>query len=203
MIEIWYAPGTVALAALIALEEAGAEYRAHRLAMAQGAQRGADYLALNPKGRVPTLKTEEGVLTETPAILSWVAASYPAAGLMPADPFRAGKVQELCAYLCSTAHVSHAHGRRGARWSDDPAVIEGLKAKVGPNMAEHFTYLSDQIGAPWAMGDEYTVADPYLFTVARWLPGDGVPLEGLPRIAAHVERMQARPAVQRALAVMA
>jgi glutathione S-transferase len=203
MIQIWYAPGTIALASLIALEEAGADYAPMRLSFADNDQRSDAYLQINPKGRVPALVTAEGILTETPAILTWIAATHPAARLLPSDPFRAARVQEICAYLCSTVHVSHAHWRRGARWSDDPAVIDALRLKVPANMAEHFRYLSGRIEGPWVMGEDYTIADPYLFTLATWLERDEVDVATLPVIAAFRERMQARPAVQRALKVMA
>ncbi|MCR8722682.1 glutathione S-transferase family protein [Frigidibacter sp. ROC022] len=201
--QLYYAPGTVALAAVIALEEAGAAYDPLRLSFADGDQLQPAYLAVNPKGRVPALVTDDGVLTETPAILRYIAALYPEAGLLPSDPREAARVDELCAYLSATVHVSHAHRARGARWSDDPAVIEALKLKVPSNMAAHFSYLSGQLRGPWYLGEQYSLADAYLFTMERWLPGDGVDLAGLPKIAAHMARVEARPAVQRALAVTA
>ena len=199
--QLHYAPGTIALVSLIALEEAGADYTPVRLDFPAGQQRSGDYLRLNPKGRVPALVTDHGTLTETPAILTWIAATYPQAALMPADPFAAARVQELMAYLCSTVHPSHAHMRRGARWSDDPAVIEALKAKVPQNMAEHFAYLETRFHGPWAVGADYSVADPYLFVLAGWLGSGGVDIAAFPRIADHHARMLNRPAVQRALAI--
>jgi glutathione S-transferase len=92
--------------------------------------------------------------------------------------------------------------RRGSRWADNPAVIEGMKLKVVANMTEHFTYLSGLIHGPWVMGEAYSIADPYLYTISGWLPRDGVDLASLPSIAAHRARMDARPAVQRALKVL-
>ena len=91
---LYTATGTCALASHIALEDAGAEYRIVRLDFAGGDQRKPDYLAVNPKGRVPSLATERGVLTETPAILAYVAQRFPAAGLAPlADPFAFAEVR--------------------------------------------------------------------------------------------------------------
>jgi glutathione S-transferase len=199
--QLHYAPGTIALVSLITLEEAGADYTPVRLDFAAGEQRSGDYLNVNPKGRVPALAAESGVLTETPAILTWIAATHPQAALMPADPFAAARVQELMAYLCSTVHPSHAHRTRGSRWSDDPAVIEALKIKVPQNMADHFTYLENRFAGPWAMGPDYSVADPYLFVLAGWLGNDGVDITGFPKIAGHQARMLSRPAVQRAIAL--
>jgi glutathione S-transferase len=200
-LQLHFAPGTIALVSLIVLEEAGAPYTPVRLDFAAGAQRSDAYLHLNPKGRVPILVTDHGSLTETPAILTYLAATHPQAALTPADPFAAARVHELMTYLCSTVHPSHAHMRRGARWSDDPAVIEALKIKVPQNMADHFAYLEDRFAGPWAMGADYTLADPYLFVLAGWLGGDGVDIARFPKIAAHHARMGNRPAVRRALAI--
>lgn len=127
MLTLYYAPGTCALATHIALIDAGAPYQARRLDFTKEDQRKPDYLAVNPKGRVPALVTEHGVLTETPALLAYVAQRFPQAKLAPVDnPFAFAQVQEFNSYLCSTAHVAHAHLRRGARWVDasDTAAIE-------------------------------------------------------------------------------
>ena len=92
MLTLYYATDTCALASHIALKDAGADYRLHRISFATAQQRSDAYLALNPKGRVPALATPEGILTETPAILAYVAQAWPQAGLAPADPFRFAKV---------------------------------------------------------------------------------------------------------------
>ncbi len=198
--KLYYAPGAISLASLITLEEVGAPYEGVRLNMRAAAQRGPDYLAINAKGRVPTLVTGQGVLTETPAILTYLALKYPVAGLMPGDAFAAARVQEMMSFLASTVHVSHAHKYRGARWSDDPAVCEALKLKVTQNMADHFAYLEGRFDGPWAIGAAYTVADAHLYVLTSWAEEDGVPLSGFPKLAAHAAAMNARPAVQRALA---
>jgi len=85
MLKLYCAPGTCALASHISLEEAGAEYEAVRLNFADGEQRKPEYLAVNPKGRVPALVTDRGILTETPAILAFIAQSFPSARLAPLD----------------------------------------------------------------------------------------------------------------------
>ncbi|MBL8383201.1 MAG: glutathione S-transferase family protein [Burkholderiales bacterium] len=202
MLKLYYFPGTCALASHIALEEAGAGYEAVRVDFKQNEQRSAAYLAINPKGRVPALATEHGILTETPAILAYVAQRFPAARLAPADPFAFARAQSFNSYLCSTVHVAHAHKGRGARWSDDPAVIEGMKQKVTRNMADCFAYIeADLIAGPWVMGEDYGICDAYLFTIARWLDGDGVDVAAYPKVQAHMQRMAARAAVARVLAL--
>jgi len=122
--------------------------------------------------------------------------------LLPDDPFEAAKVHEINSYFGTTMHISHAHRVRGARWSDDPAVIEGMKLKVARNLTEQFGYVDGLLGAPWVAGD-YSIADPYFYVVARWAEGDGVDIGQYPKVAAHFTAMNARPAVQRALAVQA
>ena len=202
MITLYYAAGTCARASLVALAEAGADYRLVRLDFGQNEQRKPEYLAVNPKGRVPALATERGVLTETPAVLAFIAQSFPAARLAPlVDPFDFARMQAFNSYLCSTVHVAHAHGRRGARWADDPTAHESMRQKVTQNMLECFQLIeSGMFMGPWVMGDAYSVADAYLYTIASWLEGDGVDMALLPATQAHSQRMAQRPAVQRALA---
>src|SRR6201981_1708719 len=146
MFKLYYAPGTCALATHIALEEAGAPYEAILVDFRSQAQRSAEYLAVNPKGRVPALVTDAGTLTETPALLVFVAQRFPAAELAPlADPFALAQVQEFNSYLCATVHVAHAHGRRGTRWADDAAAGEAMKKKVPATMTECFTLIENKL----------------------------------------------------------
>jgi len=203
MLKLYYAPGTCALATHIALEEAGAPHEAVRVDFGSQAQRSADYLAVNPKGRVPALVTESGTLSETPALLLYVAQTFPAAELAPlADPFALAQVQEFNSYLCATVHVAHAHGRRGTRWADDSAAIEAMKRKVPASVTECAELIERKfLKGPWVMGDRYTIADPYLFTIAAWFEGDGVDTTKLPRTIEHRRRMLARPAVQKAVSI--
>lgn len=192
---------TCSLASHIALEEAGAQYEITRLDFGKSEQRSPSYLKVNPKGRVPALVTDQGILTETPAILYYIAQIHPTAHLAPADPFALAKMQAFNSYLCSTVHPAHAHKIRGARWSDDPAVIEALKIKVPHNVVECFTLIeSEYFQGPWVMGEQYTVADPYLYIIATWLEGDGVDAKRFPKVYDHRSRMGERPAVKKVLA---
>jgi glutathione S-transferase len=202
MLTLYVAPGTCALASLIALEEAGAPYRAVKLDFAAGEQRGEAYRRVNPKGRVPALATERGILTETPAILAYVAQAFPAAGLAPLDdPFAFAELQAFNSYLCSTVHVNHAHRPRGSRWADEETSLADMKRKVPETMTASMRLVEDDyLKGPWVLGERYSVADGYLFTLGNWLEGDGVEVGRLPRILDHRARMAARPAVQRARA---
>lgn len=200
MLTLHTAPGSCSRASHIALEEAGLDYEARFIDFAKADQRQPDFLAINPKGRVPALVTDHGVLTEGPAILAYVAGLAPQARLAPTDPFDFARMQAFNLYLASTIHVAHAHGRRAARWSDDPAARASMAAKVSENMRTGFDLIEADLTGDWVMGDAYSVADPYLFVFSGWLAGDGVDIARFPRVADHFERMSRRPAVQRVLA---
>lgn len=201
MLKLFYAKGTAALASHITLLELDAPFEGVEINVSAGEQRGADYLAINPKGRVPTLITDHGTLTETPAILSYLAQIHPAQNLALIDnPFAFARIQSLNSYFCSTVHVAHAKKTRGTRWTDDPGAIAALQARVTQNMTECFQLIEDELfEGPWAAGDCYSIADPYLFTVTRWAVRDDVDLARFPRVADHFARIQERPAVQTAM----
>jgi glutathione S-transferase len=201
MLKLYYAPNTCALATRIALEEAGLAYELVSIDFASSQQRSPEYLAINPKGRVPAMAGDRGVITENPALLLYVAQSAPAAKLAPLDdPFALAEMQAFNNYLSSTVHVAHAHGRRGTRWANEPASIEDMKRKVPETMTDCFEIIEHgMFKGPWAMGAQYTVADAYLFTMASWLEGDGVDVTRFPKVIDHRTRMAERPAVKRAL----
>jgi len=116
----YYALKTVSVASQIALEEAGADYDLHELDFSTTEQQSNDYLNVNPKGRVPALATKHGIITETPAILVYIAQTYPKAKLAPLnDHFQFAKMQAFNNYLSSTVHVNHAHKIRGNRWVEE------------------------------------------------------------------------------------
>jgi glutathione S-transferase len=202
MIKLYYAPHTCSLASHIALEETGAEYSTVRIDFGKEEQRSPEYLAVNPKGRVPAMVTDRGILTETPAMLAFIAQSFPRAQLAPlADPFAFAQVQAFNSYLCSTVHVAHAHRMRGRRWADDAAAIAEMKRKVPESVAACFDLVErEMLKGPWVMGEAYTVCDPYLFTLAQWLEGDGVDPKRFPKVADHRARMAERPAARNAIA---
>jgi len=202
MLRLYYAPHTCALATHLALEHAGAEYETVRVDFATTGQRAPEYLAVNPKGRVPALVTDRGVLTETPALLVWVAQSFPRSRLAPLDdPFRFAEMQAFNSYLCSTVHVAHAHRMRGQRWTDDPAAIAALQRKVPQSVGDAFALIERELlRGPWVMGEQLGCCDYYLFTLAQWLEADGVDLARLPRVLEHRARVAALPLVRKVIA---
>ena len=200
MLKLYFAPNTCALASLVTLEEAGAEYEISRVEFSREEQRGADYLAINPKGRVPALATDDGIITETPAILTFIAQSFPEANLIPADAYGFARVQEFNSYLCATVHPAHAHRVRGYRWADDAAAVAEMARKAPSVMTECFELIErEMFEGPWVMGASFTISDPYLFTISNWLERDGVDIAQLPKIRAHRERMSERESVRRAV----
>lgn len=201
MIDFYYAADTCALATHIVLEDIGADYVAHRVSFASQDQKSPDFVELNPKARVPVLVTPSGVLTETPAMLVYVAQLKPDEDLArQSDPFAFAKVQEFNSYICSTLHVAHAHRMRGSRWADGEAAHEAMRAKVPESVGQCYRYLEDHVFVgPYVMGDRYTVADAYLFTVAQWMESDGVDPARYPKIAAHRDLMSRRASVRAAL----
>jgi glutathione S-transferase len=202
MLTLYYAPGTCALASHLALEYSGAVYETIRVDFRQQAQRSPEYLQLNPKGRVPALVTDRGVLTETPALLQFISQTFPDAKLAPLDdPFLLARANEFNSYLCSTVHVAHAHRVRGYRWADDAQAIEAMKTKAPEVMGDCFELIEQgMLQGPWVLGDRFSVCDTYLFTLSEWLKGDGVDIKRFPKVADHQRRMLEDPVVIKVLA---
>lgn len=190
--KLHYAKGTISVAVAIGLEEAGVAYEPVAVDFASAEQQGAAYLAINAKGRVPALGIGDGILTETGAILE-----YAAPVLVPTDVLKAARMREVMYYLASTMHVAHAHKMRGTRWADDAASIADMKRKVPETVAACCAYLEDALAlSPFAVGDAITCADPYLFVILGWVPGDGVDLSDYPRLSAYYGMMNTRPSVE-------
>jgi len=204
MLKLYYAPNACSLASHIALADAQAQFEALRLDLNAGDQRKPDYLAVNAKARVPALVTDQGVLTENPVILGWVAQTYPLARLKPdGDFFIFSEMQAFNMYLASTVHVAFAHLFRSERWVDSDEAKQEMRKKVPAVLAEVFRLVEDRLrdGRPWICGSQYTVADPYLYVFARWLEREGAGgSASMPLTRAHRERMQQRATVQNILA---
>ena len=137
MLKLYYAPNSISIAVAIALEEAGLPYTPLKVDFATAAQTQPEYMAINPKGRVPALVNPQGkVLTETGALLEYIAALAPDAHLLPQDAETAAHMHSVMYYLASTMHVAHAHKMRGHRWADQQSSFDDMKAKVPQTMAD-------------------------------------------------------------------
>lgn len=197
---LFYAPNTISIAAVLTLYEADCDFEPVRVDFRHAEQTKAPYLAINPKGRVPTLEVNGQLLTETGALLDYIAVCTPDAQLVPPDPLDAAHMRSVMYYLASTMHVNHAHKMRGHRWADKPESHADMTAKVPQTMADSARYIENHgLRGDFVTGARVSLADPYLFVVCSWLEGDGVPLSGFPKISAFMERMCARPSVMRAV----
>ncbi|MEJ6399126.1 glutathione S-transferase family protein [Yoonia sp. 208BN28-4] len=196
----FYAKQSSALAAHILLEEAGAHYEAVEVSIADGDHRTAAFLDVNPKGRIPALQTSEGIITENPAILEYIATTHPAACLMPQDRFSQAQARSLLGYICATVHVAFAHHKRGARWVSSDAALQDLKNKAPAELHTCAAHLESTLAfSPWALPHGFSLCDPYLYLIGGWMRGVGASLYDFPKLTAHAKAMESRPAVRAAL----
>lgn len=197
MLTLYYTPGTISVAVAIAIEEAALPYQPVRVDFATAEQTKPEYLAINPKGRVPALRLEDDtILTETGALLDYVAAIAPKAGLVPTDPTAAAQMRSAMYYLASTMHVAHAHKMRGSRWAKQQSSFEDMTAQVPETMAACADFVeSDILRGPYVLGEDFSLADPYLFVVCNWLEGDGVDTAAYPKITTFMQQITARASV--------
>ncbi|UWR00011.1 glutathione S-transferase family protein [Rhodobacteraceae bacterium S2214] len=198
MLTLHYAPKTISIAVAITLEEVGLAYDAVAVDFASGAQAKEPYLSVNPKGRVPALVTAAGTLTETGAILEFIAET--SGQLIPDTPMATARMREAMFYLASTMHVNHAHKMRGHRWADQQSSFDDMTAKVSETMAASCAYLEEMLALDPFVTKDFSLADPYLFMVLSWVPGDGVDLAAYPKLSAFVDMMKTRPSVQAVIA---
>lgn len=196
--KLFYANGTIAIAVAIALTEAKLEHELIRIDFATADQTKPDYLAINPKGRVPALILADGdIVTETGAILEYVAAIAPDAGLVPGNAANAAHMRSVMYYLASTMHVAHAHKMRGTRWADEATSHADMTAKVPETMRACAAYVEAEcLRGVTVCGEVFSLADAYLYVVCNWLAGDGVDVSAFPKITAFMENMAQRDSVK-------
>jgi len=195
--QLYYAPGTISIAVAIALQEAGLEHETIKIDFAAQEQASPGYAQINPKGRVPALAIDGGILTETGALLDYIADMAPQADLRPTDPVMAARMREVMYFLASTMHVAHAHKLRGHRWADQAASHQDMTAKVPQAMADCCSYIcSNGLRGPYVLGDQISLADFYLYVICTWLTGDGVTLADFPKIKSFMTTMEQRDSVR-------
>ena len=200
MLTLYYARTSCAYAPHILLYDAGADFETVEIDFAKGEQSAPAFLKVNPKGRVPALVTADGILTENPAILLYIAQTHPASNLAPTDPFALAQAQAFNMFLASTVHVAHAHKHRGSRWADGPAAHAAMTSKVADNMAMYAGMIeAHYFKGPYVLGAHYSMCDPYLALITRWLGADGVKLADFPKLQAHDELMRTRHSLQKVL----
>ena len=204
--KLYYSPGACSLAPHIALEETEADYEPTLVKLADGAQRKPEYLAINPKGRVPAVADDGFVVTENPAVLRYIARKYPSASLWPDDPREEARCVEWLGWCASTIHVAYAHIRRPERYATSDTAKADVVEKGRETCRDVWAQVEKRFAASasdWAAGDRYSVADPYIFTFWTWGRGPALGFDmarDFPAWTAHAKRMGERPAVRRALA---
>ena len=207
--KLYWGPHTCAIGIHVLLEEIGKPYETEEIDVAGGATHEAPFRGINPKGKVPTLVRDDGsVLTEYGAIATWLARTNPEAGLLPADPEAEARALEIMDYAVATLHGQcFARIFLPAKFEPPDLLHETLglgKAAVkkqGRAMVEQALGILDRglAGKAYAAGDAFTIADTALFYAERWAPQVEIALP--PNLAAHLDRMKNRPAVQRVRAI--
>ncbi len=194
--KLYYSPGACSLAPHIVLNESGlafepvlASTKTHQLAD------GTDYYTINPKGYVPLLELDNGErLSEGPVIVQYVADQVPAKNLAPAYGTMARyRLQEWLNFTTSELH-------KGIGGMFNPAMPDEGKAVLRARAIGRLKWVDEQLeGKQYLMGDAFSIADPYLFTVTSWTRHTGIDISGLKNLSAFQDRMAARPAVQAAM----
>ncbi len=193
-------PGACSRATMIALEEAGAPYDTRLANLAKGEQRSAEYLALNPKGKVPVLIVDGRPLTENVAILGWLATAYPQAGLLPEEPLARAEALSTVSWLASSVLTTMIRIARPERVSAEAGAAEGIKAKALEAIRADLAIAERHMaGRSWWL-DAWSVADAYLYYIFDAVATRGIDRSGFPGLVAHAGRMEQRPSTQRVLA---
>ena len=197
MMKLYYSPGACAMASHIALEEAGADYELVKIDLRQGQQKTPEYLAVNPAGVTPAFVTDEGVLTENLAIMAYVAQTHPKAGLAdPSSAFGYNRMMAFNAFLGASLHP--AIGK--VLFSHPPLENETRAAALETALAKFDLVEQHLFSGPWAMGEAFSVTDGYLSVFTRWARAAKLlDPSRYPKLNAHLDAVQARPAVQRVL----
>lgn len=201
---LFVAPNTCARVPTIALEEAGAPFATQLVRTAIGEQDGPAFRKLNPKGKVPTLLVDGAPLTENVAILSWLAATFPDARLMPegGGPLEAARRTADLAFFAGTVHPLVTRIAMPVKLIEDAALsFEIVRPKGMAEMAKVLSVVEARLAdGPWWYGADWSVVDGYLYWAWTRITGVGFPEAGFPNIRRHRAAMDARPAVQRAMA---
>ena len=195
--KLYYKPGACSLASHITLHEAGADFSIEKVdTKEQTTESGEDYAAVNPNGYVPALRLDGGdVLTEGPAILQFLADQYSSAALTPeAGTLERARVQQHLSYVGSELHKAFSPFFAGPLEGDARKAAEA-------NLAKRMNYIETIFadGRAHLLGDQFTIADAYLFVVASWSPHVGVDLGQWPNIARFVARVASRPSTEAAM----
>jgi glutathione S-transferase len=199
-LDLYYSPGACSLVPHIALEEAGADFKALRIPIAEGGHLKPEYLAVNPHARLPSLGTDRGIITENIAVLNFLADQFGAPGSVPrGDPYAAARCNELLSWFASSVHVAFAEVWRGGRFTDDERLWPALEAGGRKVLGQQFDEIEALCVDEWLVQTGYSAADGYALTFLRWAKRIGFDIAFYPQWSALAGRVLERPAVRRSL----
>jgi glutathione S-transferase len=199
--KLYYSPGACSLAPHSVLEELGVPFELVKVNLHDGDQRKPEYLKINPKAKVPALGLSDGqVLTENPAILSYLADTHPQAGLLaPVGELARARAQEWLAWCASTVHTSFGMIFGAARLVEEPVGQEIFKKQAMANTQKQLDAFDRGLdGKAYVMGERFTIADAYTLVFYNWSTRLGLRAGKAHR--AQAARLSERPAIARALA---
>jgi glutathione S-transferase len=200
MLTLYYSPGSCSIAARIVLDDIGKPYQLERISIRDGEHESARFLQINPRGRIPVLVEDSGVLVENLAILTYLASASPEAKLFPDDLASQAQCLAMLSWLTNTVQPGFSRFFRPYRISADETSHAGIKALAKEfcwsNLAEADAILSRQ---QWLGGDAYSISDPCGLVYCAWAIRIGLPLQDLKFLAAFKDRMLGRPNVKRIL----
>jgi glutathione S-transferase len=198
MLTLYYSPGACSMAAHIVLEEAGEPYEAKRIDFGKNEQRSEDYLKINPLGRVPVLRLEDGTpLAENTAILPYLGKRY---GLWPTDPVTEAKALAVIGFFATNVHPAHAHSRRPERYAADRAAFPAIQETGRKTFVGYLGQIDAMLaGRDWFL-DRYSVLDPYGLVFYSWaVRYHEQSMTEYKHYTAVRDRLLQRPAVRRVL----
>jgi glutathione S-transferase len=195
-VKLYYTPGACSLAPHIVASEAGIRLELEKVDLQTKVTAGGlDFSKINPKSYVPTLQLDNGeILTEGPAIVQYLADQKPASQLAPAPgTLNRYRLQEMLNYINSEIHKSFSR-------LFNPSVTPAVREEAVAHLLKRYALIEQQLGShKFLLGDHFTVADAYLFTVTSWADHVNVDLSPFPKLQAFQTAVSARPAVQEAL----
>jgi glutathione S-transferase len=197
---LYYAPKTCALVPYVTLTEAGAEFEVRNVNSRSGHLRMPEFLAVNPKHKVPVLVIDGEPLTENIAIQVWIARQFPHANMLPADPKQEIKAISLMAWFCSTIHPHLTPNARPENYCDLPGSEESVKRVANKMLFEDFALADGLLAGREFFFDHFTAPDAYFFWCIRRALSFKLDLSGFENCLAHFERMKLRPSVQKVIA---
>jgi glutathione S-transferase len=202
VLQLFFSRASCSFVAHVALEEAGVAFDLSEVVLDRGEQLSAEYLAINPLGRVPALRLESGaILTEVPAILEFVAECAPERRLLPVEPMQRVRAVEWMSLFVSSVHPAFIGFYRPQRFTDNPEVHAALAKDCRARFFELLQHVDLRLSeGGFVLGDRYSLCDPYAALFFMWGRYFQIPVEKLARYAAVFDRTIERPAWKRAFA---